>query len=162
MVASTTSYPLSNCYSYALNRPDLGKLELGESFQNPTPINIPLKSTTEEYFNALAVSDGLIPIAEEDIDPNTNHTMAIVGHTLEEGHLLDFHLFRVDKDKKVSHFFPHKTKPSSSELQKGTPLTTKNLLGEYSKYAATNPNIDYAVFAGFYQVPDKGLILQTP
>lgn len=141
----------ANCYSYALNAPELGKQNLG-GLTGEIDDWLSEKTVRDISFAFNhAVKDGLIPVNdEEQLDPDINHIIAVfVGVCSWRWSIYDFHFFRLDEDRNWSH------KPGATAIQKincnGKAECRELLQHIYSQ------NKVLSNFVGYFKIPETGL-----
>jgi len=150
----------TNCYSYALDAPELGIVNLGvdarKSIAQGTPQYYNWSVTLSEMqMHHLAESDGLERIQEHAFNPKKHHVVALFGGMvppteMEQG---DFHFYRLDGDGSWSNQ-PFKRAPISRTSWQGETLSLNNLWQDYAhNKCAWN-------FVGYYKVPDKGMCIE--
>ena len=141
---------LTNCYTYALGRPDMGRAQPGnllynddEIFAARDDVFIGVKDVQDRLDN-----DGLIMISEEEALSGNVHAIAM---TVAEDD--DFHFFLRDADGTWSD------KAGTKAARQNPDITIP------SKHA---PNCRYQSFGGYYTIPKNGveytprLALPTP
>ena len=150
----------TNCYSYALNTPELGIINLGIEARkeiasgNPHFYNWQV-TLSEIHMDHLAQSDGLERIHEHGHDPNKHHIVALFGGLIPPAEVDqgDFHFYRLDGDGSWSNQ-PYKRAPITKQTWNGETLTLQNVWQDYAH------NKCAWRFVGYYKIPDRGMAIE--
>jgi hypothetical protein len=153
----------TNCYAHALNAPQIGYRQLGTLKTGKRKQKPRLRDFIDvRFLHDLALDDGLVEVVGPPFDPERQHIMALFGKLAARNgkKSADFHFMRLNRN----HVWSEK-KGSDGVFNVDLylqPLTTERLRDHYESSARLFCAKAQTVFAGYFQVPECGIVIAAP
>jgi hypothetical protein len=156
----------TNCYTYALNAPQLGPRNIGCAANTDRAWELMLSADFGDVdcLRQLARDDGLLPMERlSQFNPARNHVIAVFGgryrDETEDGFHTDFHCMRMDGDGTWSE------KPGDDPAINRGGRNEVLKIGRLQRHfinssRAVGEDIIESIFAGYFRVPESGMTFE--